>query len=110
MHREKHAVLRDSSYAMVILDEFNIALQHEYVGSAEVLSALALRPPMQHVVMTGRGARPELMEAADLVTETKQVKHPFRQGSKRNQVWNFNWRGANSCQGVCHERPRLKNV
>ena len=65
--------LRDSSYAMVILDEFNIALQHEYVGSAEVLSALALRPPMQHVVMTGRGARPDLMDAADLVTETKQV-------------------------------------
>lgn len=74
--------LRDSSYAMVILDEFNIALQQENVSPSEVLPALALRPPMQHVVITGRGARPELMEAADLVTETKQVKHPFRRGIK----------------------------
>ncbi len=74
--------LRDPSYAMVILDECNIALQHGYVQIEEVLSALRNRPPMQHVVITGRGGPAELLEAADLVTEMKQVKHPFRNGIK----------------------------
>lgn len=72
--------LRDPSYAMVILDEFNIVLQHEYVHLSEVLPVLSERPPMQHVVVTGRSAKAELIEAADLVTEMKQVKHPFRKG------------------------------
>lgn len=74
--------LRDPSYAMVILDEFNIALQHGYVPVADALPVLAGRPPMQHVVITGRGAPPELVEQADLVTEMKQIKHPFRKGIK----------------------------
>lgn len=74
--------LRDPSYAMVILDEFNIALQHDYVRLSDVLPALSQRPPMQHVVITGRGAKKELIEAADLVTEMKQMKHPFRKGIK----------------------------
>jgi cob(I)alamin adenosyltransferase len=74
--------LRDFSYAMVILDEFNIALQHGYVRLDEVLPALRNRPPMQHVVITGRGGPAELLEEADLVTEMKQVKHPFRKGIK----------------------------
>lgn len=72
--------LRDPSYAMVILDEFNIVLQHDYVHLSEVLPVLSERPPMQHVVVTGRSAKAELIEAADLVTEMKQVKHPFRKG------------------------------
>lgn len=74
--------LRDASYAMVILDEFNIALHHGYVPLDEVLTALRGRPPMQHVVITGRGAPAQLFEDADLVTEMKQVKHPFRKGIK----------------------------
>ena len=74
--------LRDPSYSMVILDEFNIALQHEYVPLDEVLSGLRSRPLMQHVVITGRGAKEALIEEADLVTEMKQVKHPFRKGIK----------------------------
>ncbi len=74
--------LRDPSYAMVILDEFNIALQHGYVRLDGVLPALRNRPPMQHVVITGRGGPAELLEEADLVTEMKQVKHPFRNGIK----------------------------
>lgn len=74
--------LRDSSCAMVILDEFNIALHHGYVGLDDVLPVLSRRPPMQHVVITGRGAPQELMEQADLVTEMKQIKHPFRKGIK----------------------------
>src|SRR5215813_3108295 len=72
--------LHDPSYAMVILDEFNIALNHEYVSLSDVLPTLHARPPMQHVVITGRGAPADLIEAADLVTEMKQVKHPFRKG------------------------------
>lgn len=74
--------LRDPSYEMVILDEFNIALQHDYVPLKDVLPILRGRPPMQHVVITGRGATDELIEEADLVTEMKQSKHPFRKGIK----------------------------
>lgn len=74
--------LQDPSYAMVILDEFNIALQHGYVQLEAVLPALRARPTMQHVVITGRGGPAELLEEADLVTEMKQVKHPFRNGIK----------------------------
>ena len=74
--------MRDPSYAMVILDEFNIALRHGYVAVADVLPRLQERPVMQHVVITGRGAPEELIEVADLVTEMKQVKHPFRTGIK----------------------------
>ncbi|MBS0178652.1 MAG: cob(I)yrinic acid a,c-diamide adenosyltransferase [Nitrospira sp.] len=75
-------LLKDASYAMVILDEFNIVLQHGYVDLDQVLPRVQARPPMQHVVITGRGAPPGLIEAADLVTEMKQVKHPFRKGIK----------------------------
>lgn len=74
--------LRDASYAMVVLDEFNIALQYDYVRLEDVLSVLRDRPPMQHVVITGRGGPAALLEEADLVTEMKQVKHPFRKGVK----------------------------
>jgi len=77
--------LRDPSYAMVILDEFNIALQHEYVSLSTVMPTLHVRPPMQHVVITGRGAPAELIDEADLVTEMKQIKHPFRKGIKAQQ-------------------------
>ncbi|TKB66302.1 MAG: cob(I)yrinic acid a,c-diamide adenosyltransferase [Nitrospira sp.] len=74
--------LRDPSYAMVVLDEFNIALKHGYVALDDVLPVLRNRPPMQHVVITGRGGPAEILEEADLVTEMKQVKHPFRNGIK----------------------------
>lgn len=74
--------LQDTSYAMVILDEFNIALQYGYVAFRDVLPVLRARPRMQHVVITGRGTDVELHQEADLVTEMKQVKHPFRKGIK----------------------------
>ena len=74
--------MQDASYAMVILDEFNIALQHNYVVVGDVLPVLRARPLMQHVVITGRGGPTELLEEADLVTEMKQTKHPFRDGIK----------------------------
>jgi cob(I)alamin adenosyltransferase len=81
--------LRDPSYAMIILDEFNIALHHEYVSFSNVLPILQSRPPMQHVIITGRGAPAELIDEADLVTEMKQIKHPFRKGVKAQQGVEF---------------------
>jgi cob(I)alamin adenosyltransferase len=74
--------LRDPEVGMVILDELNIAIHHGYVSLEDVLKAAADRPPMLHVVITGRGAKPELIAAADLVSEMKMLKHPFRSGIK----------------------------
>ncbi len=81
--------LRNPDYAMVVLDELNIALKYDYVDVAEVLTAIQSRPVMQHVVVTGRGAKPELLEAADLVSEMKMVKHPFRKGIKAQKGVEF---------------------
>ncbi len=68
---------------MVVLDEINIALRYEYLEIAEVVEFLNnSKPPMTHVVLTGRNARQELIDAADLVTEMTLVKHPFRSGIK----------------------------
>ena len=81
--------MQDPEYAMVVLDELNIAVQYEYIDVAQVLAAVRNRPVMQHVVITGRGAKPELMEAADLVSEMKMVKHPFRKGIKAQKGVEF---------------------
>jgi cob(I)alamin adenosyltransferase len=75
-------MLADPSYAMVVLDEINVALRYEYLKLEPVLAALAARPKRQHVVLTGRNAPDPLIEAADLVTEMSLVKHPFRSGIK----------------------------
>lgn len=74
------AFLSDSSFDLVVLDEINIALKLAYLDAQAVLAALRARPPMQHVVLTGRGAPPELIEFADTVTEMRDVKHAFRAG------------------------------
>ena len=76
------AMLRDPALHMVILDELNIVLRKDYLPLAEVIAGLRARRPDLHVVVTGRNARPELIEAADLVTEMTLVKHPFRAGVK----------------------------
>ena len=76
------AMLADPSNAMVILDELNIVLRYDYLELDRVLAALAGRREDLHVVVTGRNARPELVEAADLVTEMTLIKHPFRAGVK----------------------------
>ena len=76
-------LIRDESNRMVLLDEINIALRYDYLDIAEVLKFLAEeKPPMTHVVLTGRNAKEELIEAADLVTEMELIKHPFRSGVK----------------------------
>lgn len=76
-------LIRDPEIRMVLLDEINIALRYDYLDLAEVLAFLRdEKPPLTHVVLTGRNARPELIEAADLVTEMTLVRHPFRAGIK----------------------------
>ncbi len=72
-------------YDMLVLDELNIVLRYDYLPIAEVVEALSHRPPDLHVVVTGRNAKPELIEAADLVTEMTMVKHPFREQGVKAQ-------------------------
>jgi len=74
-------LIRDPSIRLVLLDEINIALRYDYLDVEEVLTFLREeRPPLTHVVLTGRNAKNELIEAADLVTEMTLIKHPFRSG------------------------------
>ena len=76
-------LIRDDSNTMVLLDEINIAIRYDYVDAHEVVEFLkAEKPEMTHVVLTGRNASDDLIEAADLVTEMELVKHPFRSGIK----------------------------
>jgi len=75
-------MLRDPSIGLVVLDELNIALKHGYLDLEQVLADLQARPPMQHVLVTGRGAKPELIDLADTVTEMGVVKHAFQAGIK----------------------------
>ena len=75
-------LIADPEIRMVILDELNIALRYDYLPLDEVLDVLAARPEDKHVVVTGRNAKPELVEIADLVTEMTLVKHPFKAGIK----------------------------
>ena len=79
---EAKQMLADPAYRLIVLDELNIVLRYDYLPIAEVVAALAARPPDLHVVVTGRNAKPELIEIADLVTEMTLVKHPFRYGVK----------------------------
>ena len=76
-------LIRDPSNKMVLLDEINIAIRYDYVDIADVVAFLAEeKPPMTHVVLTGRNAHDDLIEIADLVTEMELIKHPFRSGIK----------------------------
>jgi len=77
------ALISDQTLRMVVLDEINIALRYDYLDINEVVSFLQdAKPPLTHVVLTGRNAKQELIDAADLVTEMTLVKHPFRSGIK----------------------------
>ncbi|WP_027135868.1 cob(I)yrinic acid a,c-diamide adenosyltransferase [Geminicoccus roseus] len=75
-------MMADPEVRMVVMDELNIALRYDYLPMDEVLETLRNKRPDLHVVITGRNAKPELIEAADLVTEMQLVKHPFRAGIK----------------------------
>jgi len=76
-------LIRDPENRVVLLDELNIVLRYDYLAIAEVVEFLTTeKPEMTHVIVTGRNAKDELIEAADLVTEMTMVKHPFRDGVK----------------------------
>ena len=96
-------IIRDPKYQFVLLDEINIALRYDYLDIDEVVGFLLTEKPyMTHVCLTGRNAKPELLEAADLVTEMALVKHPFSDGVKAQ-------RGVEFCcqQSCCKARGRM---
>jgi cob(I)alamin adenosyltransferase len=82
-------LMADPSFALVILDELNIALRYDYLPLDKVVAALKARRPDLHVVVTGRNAKPELVDAADLVTEMGLVKHHFAAGVKAQEGIEF---------------------
>jgi cob(I)alamin adenosyltransferase len=82
-------LMADDSIRLLVLDELNIALRYDYLPLAEVIAALAARRPDLHIVVTGRNAKPELIEAADLVTEMTLVKHHFAAGVKAQEGIEF---------------------
>lgn len=73
-------MLCDQRLGLVVLDEINIVLKYRYLDVHQVLADLRARPASHHVVLTGRGAPPEIIEAGDTVTEMMQIKHAFNQG------------------------------
>ena len=73
-------MLSDPSFGLLLFDELNIVLKHHYLDLTRVLADVGARPAMQHVVITGRGAPPELIEAGNTVTEMTLLKHAFKQG------------------------------
>ena len=68
------------TWDLIILDEINYAVKFGLLDAEEILELIKIRPPQLHLVFTGRNALPELIDAADLVTEMKLIKHPFKQG------------------------------
>jgi cob(I)alamin adenosyltransferase len=82
-------LMADPSIKLLILDELNIALRYDYLDLESVVAALAARRPDLHIVVTGRNAKPALIEAADLVTEMGQVKHHFAAGVKAQKGIEF---------------------
>ena len=82
-------MMDDPGFGLVILDELNIALRYDYLPLTEVVAALSARRAGLHVVVTGRNAKPELIEAADLVTEMGLVKHHFKAGVKAQKGIEF---------------------
>lgn len=75
-------MIGSGAYKMVLLDELNIVLRYDYLDIKDVVETLSSKPEDVHVIVTGRNAKDELIEIADLVTEMTMVKHPFRSGVK----------------------------
>ena len=76
------ALIADEAHKFVLLDELNIVLRYDYLPIEEIVAAFRDKPEDTHVIITGRNAKDELIEIADLVTEMTMVKHPFRSGVK----------------------------
>jgi cob(I)alamin adenosyltransferase len=82
-------LIESGSYDIVIMDEMTYCFKFGWLDLAEVLAVLASRPPHLHIVVTGREAPEELIEFADLVTEMREVKHPYKQGVKAQKGIEF---------------------
>lgn len=82
-------LLADARYQVVVLDELNCVLAYNFLGVEEVLDGVRRRVPSTHVVITGRDAPAALIDAADLVTEMREVKHPYRLGIKAQPVVDY---------------------
>ena len=78
-------LIRDRDYKLVLLDEINVALKLGYLKIEDVLAGLEQKPEDSHVILTGRGAPPELIDKADLVTEMTLIKHPFKEQGVKAQ-------------------------
>lgn len=76
------AMILDDEHDMVLCDELNIVLRYDYLDVNDIIETLKQKPEMKHVLITGRNAKDELMDFADLVTEMTMIKHPFRDGVK----------------------------
>ena len=83
------ALIMDEEHDLVLLDELNIVLRYDYLDVADIIAVLKEKPAMKHVVITGRNAKDELIEFADLVTEMEAIKHPFRSGVKAQRGIEF---------------------
>lgn len=86
---EAEKVVVSSEYDLVILDEINYAVKFGLIEIADVLSLLDKKPLQEHILLTGRDAREELIDKADLVTEMKLIKHPFQKGIKAQRGIEF---------------------
>jgi cob(I)alamin adenosyltransferase len=86
---EAKRMIADPEYKLVLLDELSIVLRYDYLPTEEIVATLRDKPADKHVIVTGRNAKDELIEIADLVTEMEQVKHPFRSGVKAQKGIEF---------------------
>jgi cob(I)alamin adenosyltransferase len=86
---EVKRMMADPSFAFVLADEINIALRYDYLPVGDVVAALKAKRPDLHICLTGRNAKDEIVELADLVTEMEMVKHPFRDGVKAQKGIEF---------------------
>ena len=82
-------MMESGDFDLVVLDEINIALRYEYLSTADVLAGLDARDARTAVILTGRDAKPEICDYADLVTEMEEVKHPFKAGIKAQKGVDF---------------------
>lgn len=84
--QQARSMILDAQYHMVILDELNIVLKYEYIPVQEVIDTLQARDPMKHVVITGRHAPQALLDVADLVSEIRPIKHPYKEQGVKAQI------------------------
>lgn len=82
-------MMESGDYDLIVMDEINIAMRYDYLSVADVIAGLNARDKRTGVILTGRDAKPELCEYADLVTEMTEVKHPFKAGIKAQRGVDF---------------------